>query len=58
LLLLHWEKSWENVEKKTDNFCQFCQDENIFVKMVELFAHFDKNILILTTLEKVFCLFS
>jgi len=28
----------------------FSQDENIFVKMDELFAHFDKDILILRNL--------
>jgi len=44
-------KIMENLEKKTDNFPQFSQNENIFVKI-----HFDKNILILRKLGGVVCL--
>jgi len=34
---MQWQKSWENVKKKTENFPQFSQNENIFVKMGEWF---------------------
>jgi len=43
--------------KKTDNFPQFSRDESVFVKMGELFTHFDRNILILRGLGNIFCLF-
>jgi len=32
---LHWQKLWENHEKKTEIFPQFSQNENIFVKIGE-----------------------
>jgi len=42
--VLHWQKPWENHEKTTE-------------KCPQLFANFDKNILILRKLGKIFCLF-
>jgi len=33
VLSLHWQKSWENHEKKTENFPQFSQNENILSKL-------------------------
>jgi len=53
----HWQKLWENHEKKTENPPQPSQNENIFVKIGELFANFDKNILTLRKLGKTFYLF-
>jgi len=41
-----------------EHFPQFSQDGNVFVKIGELFANFDKSILILRGFGKVFCLFS
>jgi len=46
-----------NLKTKTENCPQFSRDESVFVKMGELFAHFDKNILILRRLGTIFCLF-
>jgi len=34
------------LEKKTENFPKFSQNENLVVKIGKLFANFDKNILI------------
>jgi len=56
-MYLHWQKSYEGLKRKTEGFPQFSQNENIFVKIIELFAHFDINILILRKLGTVFCLF-
>jgi len=48
---LHGQKSWENHEKKTENSPQFSQNENIFVKIGELFANFEKN-----KMGNIFCI--
>jgi len=37
----HWQKSWENHEKKTENFPQFSRNENLFVKIGELFSFWE-----------------
>jgi len=42
----------KNHEKNMGIFPKFSQGENVFVKMGELFAHFDKHILILRTFEE------
>jgi len=34
-IILHWQKSWENHEKKTKRCPRFSQNENIIVKMGE-----------------------
>jgi len=46
------------LKKNTENFPQFSQGESIFVKIRELFANFDKNILILGGLGDSFLSFS
>jgi len=40
--IIHWKKAWENFKKNTENCPQFSQNENIFVKIGELYSHFEK----------------
>jgi len=47
----------EQFGERTENLPQFSQNDNLFVQIGELFANFDKNILILRKLGKMFCLF-
>jgi len=54
---VHWQKLWEDRERGKENVLQFPQNENVFVKIGESFANFNKNILILRKLGEVFCLF-
>jgi len=39
---VHWRKSWENHEKKTEYFPKFSQNENIFVKIGVFSVFFSK----------------
>jgi len=55
---MHEEKILGDLEKNADFFLEFSQNENIFVKIGKIFAHFDRNILILRfSLEKNYEIF-
>jgi len=50
----NYRKIWRKRQKIVP---KFSQNEDIFVKMGELFAHFDKNIIILRTFGNILCIF-